>query len=145
MTIKPWEFLNNYSGSEFTGEWPTLPEMLKITTLRYPERKAFTTYSPDLIELNYSQVLEKSEMLGQYLHITGVKKGDRIGVTGKNSPEWALAYLGILFAEAVVVPIDYSLNSSEIYDLLKVTEVDILFCDEEKIDFFQEKEYSTCS
>ncbi len=136
MNEKPWEFLNQYKGTFFKGEWPTLPEMLMITAERYPDRKSFTAYSPSLIEFNYSEVLEKSKMLGQYIHSLGIKKGDRVGVAGKNSPEWALAYLGILFAGAVVVPLDYGLKSEEIHELMKVANVEILFCDEEKFDFF---------
>lgn len=136
MNVKPWDFLNQYKGTFFIGEWPTLPEMLKITAERYPDRRSFTAYSPSLIEFNYREVLEKSKMLGQYIHSLGINKGDRVGVTGKNSPEWALAYLGILFAGAVVVPLDYGLKSEEIHELMKVANADILFCDEEKFDFF---------
>ena len=138
MNSKPWDFLDEYKGNFFKGEWPTLPEVLKITADRYPKRRAFTAFSPALLEFNYSEVLEKSEILGQYLHTQGVKKGDRVGVTGKNSPEWALAYLGILFAGATVVPLDYGLKSKEIQGLMEVAEVSILFCDEEKYDYFKE-------
>ena len=69
----------------------------------------------------------------------GVKKGDRVGVTGKNSPEWALGYLGVLFAGGTVVPLDYGLKSKEIKGLMEISEVEILFCDEEKYDFFKEQ------
>ncbi|OQY30981.1 MAG: long-chain fatty acid--CoA ligase [Spirochaetaceae bacterium 4572_59] len=139
MNTRPWDFLEEYKGTFFKGEWPTLPEMLKITVDRYPHRRAFTSFAPELLEFNFSEVLETSELLGQYLHSQGVKKGMRVGVTGKNSPEWALAYLGTLFAGAVVVPLDYGLKSEELFGLMKVAEVDILFCDNEKYDFFKEK------
>jgi long-chain acyl-CoA synthetase len=139
MNTRPWDFLEEYRGSFFSGEWPTLPEMLKITVERYPHRRSFTAFSPKLLEFNFSQVLEKAEMLGQYLHSLGIRKGDRVGVTGKNSPEWAFGYLGILFAGGTVVPLDYGLKSEEILGLMGVAEVDILFCDEEKYDFFGEQ------
>ena len=138
MNNRPWDFLEDYRETFFKGEWPTLPEVLKITAERYPKRRFLTAFSPKLLEFNFSEVLEKVELLGQYLHSQGVKKGDRIGVTGKNSPEWALAYLGIFFAGAVVVPLDYGLKSEEIQGLMEVADVKILFCDEEKYNFFQE-------
>ena len=139
MNMTPWDFLKTYRDSFFTGSWPTLPELLRITASRYPERRAFTSYSPALLEFTWNEVLEKAEMLGQYLHSLGVKKGDRVGVTGKNSPEWALGYLGILFAGGIVVPLDYGLKNEEIAGLMDISEVKILFCDEEKFDFFAGK------
>ncbi|MDA3956156.1 long-chain fatty acid--CoA ligase [Oceanispirochaeta sp.] len=139
MNLTPWDFLSDYKGKFYNGQWPTLPEVLEITVERFGERRAFTSYSPELVELNYREVLEKSKMLGQYLHSLGVKKGDRVGVTGKNSPEWGLAYLGILFAGAVVAPMDYGLKNKEVEGLMKMADVDILFCDEEKYDHFKDK------
>lgn len=139
MNHTPWDFLADFKGKKFEGEWPTLPEVLEITAERYGERRAFTAYAPELVELNYNEVLAKSKMLGQYLHSLGVKKGDRVGVTGKNSPEWGLAYLGILFAGGVVAPMDYGLKDKEIEGLMEMADVDILFCDEEKFDHFKGK------
>ncbi len=138
MNHTPWDFLAEYKGKRFNGEWPTLPEVLEITAERYGERRAFTTYAPELIELNYNEVLAKSKMLGQYLHSLGVKKGDRVGVTGKNTPEWGLAYLGVLFAGGVVAPMDYGLKDKELQGLIEMADVDILFCDDEKFDHFKD-------
>lgn len=136
MDKKPWSFLDQYKGTFFQGQWPTLPEMLKITVERYPERRAFTSFSPELIEFNYREVLDKAEMYGQYLRERGVSKGDRVAVTGKNTPQWALAYLGILFSGAIVVPLDYGLKNAELQGLMKTAGAEILFCDEEKYDYF---------
>ena len=138
MNHTPWDFLAEYKGKRFNGEWPTLPEVLEITAERYGERRAFTTYAPELIELNYNEVLAKSKMLGQYLHSLGVKKGDRVGVTGKNTPEWGLAYLGVLFAGGVVAPMDYGLKDKELQGLIEMADVEILFCDDEKFDHFKD-------
>jgi len=137
MNKEPWLFLEEYRGTDFKGKWPTLPEMLRITAKRYPDRRAFTSFSPELIEFNYSAVLEKAEMYGRYLRNLGVSRGDRVGVTGKNSPQWALAYLGVLFSGAIVVPLDYGLKNEEIKGLIDTAGVEFLFCDEEKYDYFQ--------
>ncbi len=139
LNTEPWKFLDDYKGDFFEGKWPTLPEMLRITAKRYPERRAFTSFSPELMEFNYSEVLSRVEMLGRYLASKGVTKGSKIGVTGKNSPEWALGYLSILFAGATVIPLDYGLKNEEIAGLMEIADVEILFCDTEKYDFFAEK------
>jgi long-chain acyl-CoA synthetase len=130
--VTPWAFLDAYRGTDFTGEWPTLPEMFRITVSRYPERSCFTIYEPDRISLTYSQSLILIEALARWFYSQGIRKGDRIALTGKNSPEWTVAYLGILFAGAVVVPIDYQLKVEEIDLLIKTADAKILVVDEEK-------------
>jgi len=135
-TEKPWEFLKDYRGKVFTGQWPTLPEMYKITVSRFPERPCFTIYEPDRICLNYTESLRKIEAVARWLYSKGIRRGDRIAVTGKNAPEWTIAYLGILFAGAVVVPIDHQLKIEETDLLLKVSGSRILFVDEEKLDHY---------
>ena len=133
---KPWAFLDDYRGKSFNGEWPTLPEMFRITVSRYPERLCFTVFEPGRISLNYTESLNLIEAVARYLYSKGIRKGDRVAVTGKNAPEWAISYLGILFAGAVVVPIDYQLKNDEIDLLLKTSGAKILFVDEEKYQYF---------
>jgi long-chain acyl-CoA synthetase len=138
-TEKPWEFLKDYRGKAFSGEWPTLPEMFKITVSRYPQRACFTIYEPDRISLNYTEALKLIEAIARWLHGKGIRRGDRVAVTGKNAPEWTVAYLAILFAGGVVVPIDYLLRTEETENLIKTAGARILFVDEEKLDFFKSK------
>jgi len=138
-TEKPWAFLNDYRGKAFNGEWPTLPEMYKITVSRYPERACFTIYEPDRISLNYTEALKIIEAVARWLHSNGVRRGDRVAVTGKNAPEWTVAYLGILFAGGVVVPIDYQLKNEETDLLIKTSGAKMLFVDEEKHDRYKPK------
>lgn len=136
----PWAFLDAYRGTYFSGEWPTLPEMFRITTKRYGERPCLTIYEGDeRISLTYSQTLAKIEAVSRWLYAQGIRKGDKVAVTGKNTPEWAVAYLAVLFAGATVVPIDYQLKQEEIELLLKTADVTILFVDEEKHGRFVEQ------
>jgi long-chain acyl-CoA synthetase len=116
----------------FSGLWPTLPEMFKITVSRYGERPCFTIYEPDRISLTYTEALRLIEGVARWLHHRGLRKGDTVALTGKNSPEWTVAYLGILFAGGVVVPIDYQLKPEETDLLLKTSKARMLFVDEEK-------------
>lgn len=136
MNSTPWAFLDAWRGKSFNGEWPTLPEMFRITTERYPDRPCFTAFEPDRVTLTYSQVLDRVEGLARWLHQQGVSRGDRVAVTGKNSPEWAVAYLSALFAGAVVVPVDYGLHDAEIENLIRASEPKVLFVDEERWDHF---------
>jgi long-chain acyl-CoA synthetase len=131
-SVAPWAFLDEYRGTFFAGEWPTLPELFRITTARHGKRTCFTVFEPERISLNYEEALQKIEALARWLHSKGVVKGDTVAVTGKNSPEWATAYLAALFADATVVPIDYQLKDEELDVLIGASRAKILFVDEEK-------------
>ena len=130
----PWKTLDEYRGKTFSGQWPTLPELFRITATRFPERACFTIYEPDRVSLSYAQSLAKIERLAAFLVAEGIKKGDKITVTGKNSPEWAIAYLATLFAGAIVVPIDYAIHNDEIITIIKASDSVAAFVDEEKFD-----------
>jgi len=130
----PWDFLADYRGRLFDGEWPTLPELFRISALRHPERPCFTVYDPERSSLSYAQALAAIEKLAAYLASEGYRRGDAIALTGKNSPEWAVAYLAIMFAGATVVPIDYQLSNAEIENIVRASDAKALFVDEEKFD-----------
>ncbi len=128
---KPWSFLDEYRGTEFSGRWPTLPEMFSITVKRFPERRCLTAFSPETLELTYQETYDKVTGIANNLVKSGVQKGDRVAVTGKNSPEWAIAYLSVLYAGGVVVPLDYQLPAKTMDALMKHSDVKIAFVDEE--------------
>ncbi|HSV55674.1 MAG TPA: long-chain fatty acid--CoA ligase, partial [Magnetospirillaceae bacterium] len=135
-TSDPWSFLDEYRGKIFSGEWPTLPEMFRITALRHPDRPCFTVFAPDRVTLTYAEALVRIERVAAFLAGVGIRKGDKAAVTGTNSPEWAVAYLGILFAGAVAVPIDYQLRDEEIENIIRASDSRILFVDEGRYSAF---------
>ena len=136
----PWDFLDEFRGKKFDGEWPTLPEMLSISATRYPNRNCLTVFEPNRITLTYSEALEKIKSLSYWMIENGVKKDDHVAVTGKNSPEWAVVYFAALFAGAVIIPIDAGLHVEETKTLLRTARPVLLFCDEEKYSHFAEME-----
>ncbi len=129
---RPWSFLDEYRGKNFAGEWPTLPELFALSALRYPDSPCFTVYEPDRKCLSYRQAKDKVDAVARQLRSLGVGRGDKVAVTGKNSPEWAVAYLASLTAGAVVVPIDYQLPTADLARLVKAGDSLVLFADEEK-------------
>ena len=111
--VQPWKFLDDFRGTVFSGEWPTLPELFALTTRRYPDRVCFTVYEPDRRSLSYKEALGKIEGAARKLRSLGVGRGDKVAVAGKNGPEWAVAYFAVLTAGAVVVPLDYQLSTPQ--------------------------------
>ena len=125
----PWAFLEEFRGKSFQGQWPTIPEMFQITCSRFADRIAFTAYEPAVLTLTYRQALERIMRVAAYLQSRGVGRGDRVALTGKNSPEWAVAYLAVLFAGAVVVPLDYQWKVEELAGLIDFSGARLLFVD----------------
>jgi long-chain acyl-CoA synthetase len=128
----PWKFLDEYRGTVFQGEWPTLPELFAITVRRYPDNACFTSYEPERRSLTFTEAAAKIAAVARKLRGLGIGSGSKVAVTGKNSPEWAVAYLAALSAGAVVVPIDYQITVGEICNLIRAGDASVLFCDEEK-------------
>lgn len=130
----PWDFLDDFRDSAFSGAWPTLPELFRITTMRYPDRAAFTTFDPERLSLSYREAYGTILGLAGAFLAAGISPGDRIAVTGKNSPEWAIAYLATLAAGGTVVPIDYQLHDAEIRNLIVASGAKLLAVDAERYD-----------
>jgi long-chain acyl-CoA synthetase len=137
-TREPWKILDEYRGSAFSGEWPTIPELFDITVLRYPDRPCFTIYEGGRQSLTYAQALAIVKRVAGRLAELKAKPGTNIVLTGKNSPEWAVAYLAILFTGCTVVPLDHQLRKEDIETFIHASGARFLFCDEEKYDSFDE-------
>ncbi len=129
---RPGAFLDDYRGKTFKGEWPTIPELFSINVDRFPDRPCFTVFAPDKKTLTYKQANDHIRKVADYLRSIGIGKDSKVAVTGKNSPEWAIAYLAVLQAGAIVVPIDYQLTVAEAINLIRASDTKALFVDEEK-------------
>ncbi|MDX9914719.1 MAG: AMP-binding protein [Sphaerochaeta sp.] len=139
-SVKPWDFLDEYRGKTFKGEWPTVVQMFDITVKRYPENTCFVAFTPEKQSLTYSDVQKLVIVLADYLVSKGIGEGDKVAVTGKNSPEWAIAYLAILYAGAIVVPLDATLNNTDMIKLMAFAGVKTFFADSDRLKGFDEKD-----
>jgi acyl-CoA synthetase (AMP-forming)/AMP-acid ligase II len=64
--------------------------------------------------LTFTQFKEKVDQLATGLQRSGVKKGDRIGVLGKNSLEYLLLYGASAALGAIMLPINWRLSADEV-------------------------------
>ena len=133
---RPWGFLDDFRGEGkfFNAEWPTLNEQFDITVSRCPDNKAFEAFTPKHEVFTYKEAQAIMKGIANKLYEMGIRHGDKVGLAGKNSPEWAIAYLAIAYAGATIVPVDYSLSDDVIAHLLTFAEAKVLFIDNEKID-----------
>jgi len=133
----PWTFLDAYRGRFFNTAWPTFPQVLMISADRYPDSPCFTDFdgpNGSKRTFTYAEVLANVRKLAKWLTANGIKKGDKVAVTGKNSPEWGTVYLATLFASGIIVPLDYALRDTETENLIQTAGPKIIFADEEKYE-----------
>ncbi len=64
-----------------------------------------------------------------YEHV-GVKPGDRVAICGKNSSQWAVAFMATITYGAVAVPILHEFKSDNIHHLVNHSEAKIFFVDQ---------------
>ena len=98
------------------AHWPpglsrhlTLPQTnlfhnAEVSAARYPD-KPFLVFYDTLV--TFRQFQQQAEHIAGFLQqVCGVKAGDRVLLYMQNSPQWILAFYGILRANAVVVPVN---------------------------------------
>jgi long-chain acyl-CoA synthetase len=64
----------------------------------------------------------------------GVKKGDRIAVAARNSPDWVMSFWGSMITGAVVVPLNAWWTTDELIYGLSDSGTTVLFVDEERLE-----------
>jgi len=103
--------------------------MFSITLEKFPHRPCFTSFKPEKHTLTYTEVEHAMIRVSSYLQESGVAPGDRVIINGKNSPSWAIAYLAVLHAGAVVVPLDNQMPTHRLEDLASFCDATFVFGD----------------
>jgi long-chain acyl-CoA synthetase len=134
MEENGWSWLDQYRETHIQGEWPTIPEMFKLSHHRSPDKVCFRAFSPKEIKYTYTEAINIIQKTAAYLVDKGIKKGDRVALTGKNSPAWAMAYLAVVEIGAVIVPMDYQMEKETVDRILDFVEAPIMFVDKERFD-----------
>jgi len=87
----------------------TVPETdlfynVEVSARRFPDKPYLVFYDTPI---SFAAFKDEAERVAGFLeHECGVRKGDRVLLFMQNSPQFALAYYGILRANAVVVPVN---------------------------------------
>jgi len=89
-----------------------------------------SSYAACRSTLTWQQFYEKTNQIANYYNSIGIGKGSKVSIILRNSLAWLPLYFGIIKAGAVVTPLNYRYNASEIAHSLNYTEADALVFDQ---------------
>lgn len=77
--------------------------------------------------LQYKDVARKIEKLHIIFESSGIQKGDKIAVCGRNSSHWGVTFLATLTYGAVIVPILHEFKADNVHNIVNHSEAKLLF------------------
>lgn len=79
------------------------------------------------ITLQYHDVARKIEKLHILFENSGIQRGDKIALCGRNSAHWSVAFLATLTYGAVAVPVQNEFTPEQIHNIVNHSEAKLLF------------------
>ena len=106
-------------------EIPSFNALIEQSIKDHWDLDALTDYKG--ATLQYHDVARKIEKLHILFESSGVAKGDKIALCGRNSSAWACAFLATVTYGAVAVPILHEFTPDQIYNIVNHSESKLLF------------------
>ena len=132
-SFTPWDKLYPYKGTMYHATWPTLKELFEITAERFGQRICWKEFVPKPVSYTYGEALVIVKRLASWLISSGIRKGDKIIVSGKNSVAWGFGYFAAIFAGATVVPLDTAFSNEDFIRLAKFSDAVALLADSNRL------------
>lgn len=104
---------------------PSFNQYIEDSVIKFWDKDAFTDYKG--ATLQYHDVARKIEKLHIMFENSGVKCGDKIALCGRNSSNWAVAFIATLTYGAVAVPILHEFTADQIHNIVNHSEAKLLF------------------
>ena len=104
---------------------PSYNELIEKSIVSNWEKDALTDFKG--ATLQYHDVARKIEKLHIIFESSGVQKGGKIALCGRNSSSWAVAFLATLTYGAVAVPILHEFTADQIHNIVNHSEAKLLF------------------
>ena len=104
---------------------PSFNSYIEKSILSNRDRDALTDYKG--ATLQFHDVARKIEKLHILFENSGIQKGDKIALCGRNSSHWAVAFLATLTYGAVIIPIQHEFTTDQVYNIVNHSESKLLF------------------
>ena len=105
--------------------YPSFNEIIEKSIIEHWNQDALTDYKG--ATLQFHDVARKIEKLHILFENCGVEKGDKIALCGRNSSQWAVAFLATLTYGAVAVPILHEFMADQIHNIVNHSDAKLLF------------------
>lgn len=106
-------------------EIPSFNALIEKSIIEHWDMDALTDYKG--ATLQYHDVARKIEKLHIMFENSGVVKGDKIALCGRNSANWAVAFLATLTYGAIAVPILHEFMADQIHNIVNHSDAKLLF------------------
>ena len=132
-------------------EIPSFNELIEKSIVNNWDKDALTDFKG--ATLQYHDVARKIEKLHIMFESSGVQRGDKIALCGRNSSNWAVAFLATLTYGAVAVPILHEFTADQIHNIVNHSEAKLLFVGDyvatiieiQKLALYHEYRYRLCT
>ena len=89
-------------------------DILEIATAIVPNRAAIISGNNGENTLTFEQISDRASRLATGLFDLGVQPGDRVAMVDVNVPQYCETYFACAMLDAIFVPINYRIRSSEL-------------------------------
>lgn len=104
---------------------PSFNELIEKSITTHWDRDALTDYKGKTLQ--YNDVARKIEKIHIMFEASGVQKGDKIAICGRNSSMWAATFLATLTYGAIAVPILHEFTPDQIHNIVNHSDAKLLF------------------
>lgn len=104
---------------------PSFNALIQKSIIDNWDRDALTDYKGQTLQ--FHDVARKIEKVHILFENSGIQKGDKIALCGRNSSQWAVAFLATLTYGAIAVPILHEFNAEQIHNIVNHSEARLLF------------------
>ena len=119
-------FAQNFKNcAVFMEEFSSFNALIEKAIVKNWDQDALTDYQG--ITLQFHDVARKIEKIHILFENSGIVKGDKIAICGRNSAHWAVSFLATLTYGAVAVPILHEFNGEQIQNIVNHSGARLLF------------------
>ena len=104
---------------------PSYNELIEKSIIDHWDMDALTDYKGQTLQ--YHDVARKIEKVHILFENSGVQRGDKIALCGRNSSQWTVAFLATITYGAVAVPILHEFTPDQVHNIVNHSDAKLLF------------------
>ena len=106
-------------------EIPSYNALVEKSIIDHWDMDALTDYKGQTLQ--FHDVARKIEKVHILFENSGVQRGDKIALCGRNSSQWTVAFLATLTYGAIAVPILHEFTADQIHNIVNHSDAKLLF------------------